>query len=61
MLTDWRVSEAWSAEGGPGVAAAERPPEVGESDPAGPLPFRLFEHEYGIPVEQEDKRIAVNS
>ena len=22
--------------------------------------FRLFEHEYGVPVEQEDKRIAVN-
>ena len=25
-----------------------------------PLRFRLFEHEYEIPVEQEDKRIAVN-
>ncbi len=24
------------------------------------MPFRLFEHEYEIPVEQEDKRIAVN-
>jgi CRISPR/Cas system-associated exonuclease Cas4 (RecB family) len=43
MLTDWRVSEAWSAQAVP------------------PLPFRLFEHEYGIPVEQEDKRIAVNT
>jgi len=33
----------------------ERAPQPGE-----PLPFRLFEHEYGIPVEQEDKRLAVN-
>jgi hypothetical protein len=64
MLTDWRVS---SALGGPGGAAEERPPEGRESVsipgsvPAPPLPFRLFEHEYGIPVEQEDKRIAVNT
>lgn len=28
---------------------------------AGSLPFRLFEHEYGVPVEQEDKRLAVNT
>jgi CRISPR/Cas system-associated exonuclease Cas4 (RecB family) len=28
---------------------------------AGSLRFRLFEHEYDIPVEQEDKRIAVNT
>ena len=27
---------------------------------AGSLRFRLFEHEYEVPVEQEDKRIAVN-
>src|SRR5512146_2170193 len=27
---------------------------------AGSPRFRLFEHEYEIPVEQEDKRIAVN-
>lgn len=27
---------------------------------AGSLRFRLFEHEYQVPVEQEDKRIAVN-
>jgi hypothetical protein len=27
----------------------------------GSLRFRLFEHEYGVPVEQEDKRIAVNT
>ena len=26
----------------------------------GSLRFRLFEHEYDVPVEQEDKRIAVN-
>ena len=24
------------------------------------FPFRLFEHEYEVPVEQEDKRLAVN-
>jgi DNA-directed RNA polymerase subunit RPC12/RpoP len=28
---------------------------------AGSPRFRLFEHEYAIPVEQEDKRIAVNT
>jgi hypothetical protein len=28
---------------------------------AGSLRFRLFEHEYEIPVEPEDKRIAVNT
>jgi hypothetical protein len=27
----------------------------------GSLRFRLFEHEYDVPVEQEDKRIAVNT
>lgn len=27
----------------------------------GSLRFRLFEHEYEVPVEQEDKRIAVNT
>ena len=26
---------------------------------SGPLPFRLFEHEYGMPVEQEDKKLVV--
>jgi CRISPR/Cas system-associated exonuclease Cas4 (RecB family) len=61
MLTDWRVSEACSAPGGPGGAAEERPPEVRDSVGPALLPFRLFEHEYGIPVEQEDKRLAVNT
>jgi hypothetical protein len=28
---------------------------------AGSRRFRLFEHEYGIPVEQEDKRLAVTT
>jgi CRISPR/Cas system-associated exonuclease Cas4 (RecB family) len=28
---------------------------------AGSPRFRLFEHEYGVPVEAEDKRIAVNT
>jgi hypothetical protein len=28
---------------------------------AGPLGFRLFEHEYGVPVEREDKKIAVDT
>jgi len=74
MLTEWRISEASSAPGGHGGAAAERPPEgrlsavpvplperAATELQDGPLPFRLFEHEYGIPVEQEDKRIAVNT
>jgi hypothetical protein len=26
---------------------------------SGPLGFRLFEHEYAVPIEQEDKKIAV--
>jgi hypothetical protein len=28
---------------------------------AGPEGFRLFEHEYGSPVDQEDKRLVVNT
>ena len=28
---------------------------------SGPDGFRLFEHEYGVPVEKEDKRLAVNT
>jgi CRISPR/Cas system-associated exonuclease Cas4 (RecB family) len=28
---------------------------------AGERSFRLFEHEYGVPVEQEDKRLAVTT
>jgi CRISPR/Cas system-associated exonuclease Cas4 (RecB family) len=49
MLADWRESEA-------GLLPEDGPPR-GE----GSLPFRLFEHEYEIPVEQEDKRIVVNT
>jgi CRISPR/Cas system-associated exonuclease Cas4 (RecB family) len=49
MLADWRESEA-------GSPRQEGPLPGGSS-----LPFRLFEHEYEIPVEQEDKRIAVNT
>jgi hypothetical protein len=46
MLSAWRESEA-----------GERPREDG----AASRPFRLFEHEYEVPVEQEDKRLAVNT
>jgi len=58
MLGDWRASEA-------GVPAldARLPATPGSDLPEQdrpPLPFRLFEHEYGIPIEQEDKRLAVN-
>ena len=74
MLADWRTSEACSAQGGkpspegpPGAAGAtDGRPSGGRSaaaPPGPPLaeqPFRLFEHEYQIPVEQEDKRLAVN-
>jgi CRISPR/Cas system-associated exonuclease Cas4 (RecB family) len=49
MVTDWRESEA-------GLPPVDSPPYGG-----GSFRFRLFEHEYGIPVEQEDKRIAVNT
>ena len=62
MLTDWRVERGPPRPGGPGGRGGGAPPEGREVPEleAGPLPFRLFEHEYGIPVEQEDKRIAVN-
>jgi len=53
MVGDWRASEV-----GPPPPADEPGPDPGADRPR--LPFRLFEHEYGIPVEQEDKRIAVN-
>jgi len=72
MLNDWQQSAAT----GRGEGAAEERPPVGRpsvspgssASPSAPtsgsdrptLPFRLFEHEYDIPVEQEDKRIAVN-
>ena len=52
MLNDWRASEL-----GPPPAAG---PEPGLETDRRQLPFRLFEHEYQIPVEQEDKRLAVN-
>jgi CRISPR/Cas system-associated exonuclease Cas4 (RecB family) len=57
MLSSWRESEAF-------VQAAEaRLPPAASPDAAAEAarePFRLFEHEYGIPIEQEDKRLAVN-
>jgi len=53
MVNDWRASEA----GPPPPDGEPRPdPQAGRR----PLPFRLFEHEHEIPVEQEDKRLAVN-
>ena len=61
MLTDWRVSEAGGGpDGAYAMAAAAATQEDRSATAAGPLPFRLFEHEYDIPVEQEDKRLAVN-
>jgi hypothetical protein len=74
MLSSWRESEAWTAaiaKPSPGEPPGEalrtdEQPSGGRSAAAPPGPpgaerFRLFEHEYGIPVEQEDKRIAVNT
>jgi CRISPR/Cas system-associated exonuclease Cas4 (RecB family) len=75
MVSDWRESEAGGpapdGAGAPPVAvspealairtatgASSMPAEPHEPPP---LPFRLFEHEYGVAVEQEDKRIAVNT
>jgi CRISPR/Cas system-associated exonuclease Cas4 (RecB family) len=53
MVNDWRASET-----GPPPAAVSAEPNPDADRPR--LPFRLFEHEYEIPVEQEDKRLAVN-
>jgi hypothetical protein len=56
MVGDWRSSEA-------GFPPIDDQPCERDSAPRGDhprLPFRLFEHEYEIPVAQEDKRIAVN-
>ena len=57
MLSSWRESEAFVQ-----VAEATLPPSASPDAAAEPArePFRLFEHEYGIPIEQEDKRLAVN-
>jgi CRISPR/Cas system-associated exonuclease Cas4 (RecB family) len=59
MLGDWRASEA----GVPAVDAGLPAPPGSDPLPEErrpSQPFRLFEHEYGIPIEQEDKRLAVN-
>ena len=57
MLSSWRESEAFVQ-----VAEATFPPAASPEAAAEAArePFRLFEHEYGIPIEQEDKRLAVN-
>ena len=57
MLSSWRESEAFVQ-----VAEATLPPAASPEAAAEAArePFRLFEHEYGIPIEQEDKRLAVN-
>ncbi len=52
MLNAWRESE-----GGPHPIPPEGRPEEGPAS----YPFRLFEHEYQVPVEREDKRLAVNT
>jgi hypothetical protein len=43
-----------------GMLADWRESEAG-SPPEATARFRLFEHEYAVPVEQEDKRIVVNT
>jgi hypothetical protein len=57
MLSSWRESEAFVQ-----VAEATLPPAASPEAAAEAArePFRLFEHEYGVPIEQEDKRLAVN-
>jgi CRISPR/Cas system-associated exonuclease Cas4 (RecB family) len=50
MLGQWRESEA----GGPEAAGAA------EIEP-GALRFRLFEHEYQVPVDADDKKIVVGT
>jgi hypothetical protein len=55
MLANWRESEA-------GPAARPEPgPEPGSEPDHTPEPFRLFEHEYDIAVEPEDKKILVGT
>ncbi len=46
MVANWRESET--------------PPVLQNPASESGGGFRLFEHEYGVPVEREDKRIAVN-
>ncbi len=67
MVGDWRASEAGPpsqdgplSAGGPRSAGRPLAQDSSPEERRPPLPFRLFEHEYEIPVEQEDKRIAVN-
>jgi CRISPR/Cas system-associated exonuclease Cas4 (RecB family) len=61
MLSSWRESEAFE----PGAAAPMTLPSApgveGEGGETPREPFRLFEHEYGVAVEQEDKRLVVNT
>jgi CRISPR/Cas system-associated exonuclease Cas4 (RecB family) len=69
MVSDWRLSEAAGIDGIPvppsPADAVSCPTSAGtataESTLPLELPFRLFEHEYGVAVEQEDKRLAVNT
>ena len=61
MLADWRESEAGlPPKDGPPYGGG-LPPKDGPPYGGGSRRFRLFEHEYEIPVDQEDKRIAVNT
>ena len=43
------------------MLASWRESEAGASGEAGAPGFRLFEHEYETPVDQEDKRLVVNT
>ena len=55
MLGQWRESEA----AGPGEASG--PAEPGAPGEEGVLRFRLFEHEYQVPVDADDKKIVVGT
>ncbi len=62
MLSSWRESEAF--EPGTGAPVPEPSSSAGPDAEGGEPPrepFRLFEHEYGVAVEQEDKRLVVNT
>jgi hypothetical protein len=68
MRSAWRESEAGERGGEAGSLSTPHPipPHVGGGERRGEAgsalyPFRLFEHEYQVPVEQEDKRLAVNT
>jgi hypothetical protein len=62
MVSSWRESEAFEpGTGAPVPEPTPTPDSEAEGGEPPREPFRLFEHEYGVAVEQEDKRLVVNT